>query len=137
MNQDEEHLKLLSTFHYVLGGVTALFSLFPVIHLVVGLFFILAPEKMSSHGEPPPAFFGWVFVIGAGVAILGGLTLAVLIAVSGRFLSRRVRRVFCIVVAGLECLFMPLGTILGVFTIIVLMRPSVNKLFAGAGTPET
>jgi hypothetical protein len=75
MNQDEEHLKLLSTFHYVLGGVTALFSLFPVIHLVVGLFFILAPEKMSSHGEPPPAF--------------------------------------------------------------VLMRPSVNKLFAGAGTPET
>ena len=38
------------------------------------------------------------------------------------------------VVAGVACTFAPLGTALGVFTIIVLMRDSVKELFE-AGTP--
>ena len=33
-------------------------------------------------------------------------------------------------VGGVECLFFPFGTILGVFTIVVLMRDSVKELFA-------
>jgi hypothetical protein len=33
------------------------------------------------------------------------------------------------VIACIECLFMPFGTILGVFTLIVLSRESVKKLF--------
>lgn len=37
---------------------------------------------------------------------------------------------YCLVMAGIECMFMPFGTVLGVFTIIVLMRESVQKLFA-------
>jgi hypothetical protein len=32
--------------------------------------------------------------------------------------------------ACVACLSVPLGTVLGVFTIIVLMRPSVKALFA-------
>jgi hypothetical protein len=31
--------------------------------------------------------------------------------------------------AGIACVFMPFGTVLGVFTIIVLMRDSVRRLF--------
>ena len=31
--------------------------------------------------------------------------------------------------AGIECIFMPVGTVLGVFTIIVLVRNSVKALF--------
>ena len=34
--------------------------------------------------------------------------------------------------AGLECIFMPFGTVLGVFTIIVLMRDTVKELFGRA-----
>jgi len=33
------------------------------------------------------------------------------------------------VIAGIECLFMPFGTVLGVFTLVVLVRPSVKELF--------
>ena len=33
------------------------------------------------------------------------------------------------VIAGISCLFVPYGTILGVFTFIVLQRSSVEKLF--------
>ena len=32
--------------------------------------------------------------------------------------------------AAVECVFMPFGTVLGVFTIIVLMREPVKQLFA-------
>jgi hypothetical protein len=32
----------------------------------------------------------------------------------------------------MECLWMPVGTVLGVFTIIVLMRPRVKRLFGVA-----
>ena len=40
--------------------------------------------------------------------------------------------------AGLQCIFPSLGTVLGVFTIIVLVRPSVKQLFGvdgGGGNP--
>ena len=39
------------------------------------------------------------------------------------------RQTFCVVVAAISCCFTPLGTVLGVFTLIVLFRPSVKALF--------
>jgi hypothetical protein len=36
---------------------------------------------------------------------------------------------FCLVTAGLACLFQPVGLVLGVFTFLVLLRPSVKILF--------
>jgi hypothetical protein len=131
MNKDEEHLRLLSVFHYVVGGLTGLFALIPIIHLVLGLFFILAPGQFGPNpAQQPPAFIGWFFVIFAIFAILLGLILAALIVTTGRFLGRRSHHTFCLVIAFIECLMMPFGTVLGVFTIIVLLRDSVKQLFA-------
>jgi hypothetical protein len=130
MTQDEEHLKLLSIFHYVVGGLAGLFSLFPVFHLVFGLFFIFAPEKFTNSQSPPPAFLGWFFVIFALVFIGIGLLTALGIIACGRFLDRRKYYLFCLVMAAIECVFIPFGTVLGVFTIIVLMREPVKQLFA-------
>ena len=39
--------------------------------------------------------------------------------------------------AGVECLFMPVGTVLGVFTIIVLVRDSVKAIFNHQGPHES
>ena len=130
MNKDEEHLRLLSIFHYIVGGLAGLFALFPVIHLVIGLVFILAPEAVESNGEAPPALVGWLFVIFAGMFIITGWVFAAFAIAAGRFLARRRHRLFCLVIAGIECAFIPFGTILGVFTIIVLMRESVKELFS-------
>jgi hypothetical protein len=115
MTQDEEHLRLLSIFHHVVAGLAALFALFPVFHLIIGLFFIFAPDKFAGNGEPPPAFLGWIF--------------AAFVLAAGRFLARRKHYKFCLVMAAVECLFMPFGTVLGVFTIIVLVREPVKLLF--------
>ena len=126
--KDLEHIRLLSTFHYVGAGILGLFSCMPFIHIAMGLLFILAPE-IFEKGEPPPKFFGWIFVIAGSMAVLLGWTTAILMIVAGRFLKRHKRRVFCMAIAGISCLFMPVGTVLGVFTIIVLSRPTAKALF--------
>jgi hypothetical protein len=136
MKQDEEHLRLLSIFHYVVAGLAALIACFPILHLIVGLVFIFASNHLPANGNPPPAFIGWIFVIFAATFILLGWTMAALILTTGRFLARRKHYQFCLVMAGVECLFMPFGTVLGVFTILVLVRESVKPLF-GLNPPNT
>jgi hypothetical protein len=37
--------------------------------------------------------------------------------------------------AGVECIFMPFGTVLGAFTLVVLLRESVKQLFTGNPPP--
>lgn len=132
MNQDEEHLRLLSIFHYIAAGLTGLCACVPVIHLVLGLGMLLAPEEFSiSEQSPgPDRFVGALFTLFAGAFIMLGWVFAIATAYAGRCLAKRENRTFCFVVAALNCLNTPIGTILGVFTIIVLMRPSVEELFA-------
>src|SRR5438128_6559299 len=55
--------------------------------------------------------------------------MAVCILIAGRSLSRREGYSFALVIACIECLFIPFGTILGVFTIVVLSRESVKASF--------
>jgi len=128
MNQDEQQLDLLAIFHYVVAGILALFGCFPIIHLSLGIAMILG--KLNGGNHPPPAFIGWLFAGFAGVAMAMMWTLALVVLIAGRRLKQRRSRTFCLVVAGIQCTFMPFGTVLGVFTIMVLMRESVQKLFA-------
>lgn len=130
VNQDGEHLRLLSIFHYVTGGLMALLACVPIIHVVLGAIFMLSPSTFAGrNGQGPPTWFGLVFMVLGGVFVLIGWALAALVLYAGRCLSRRKRHTFCLVVAGMSCLFFPVGTALGVFTILVLMRPSVKELF--------
>ncbi|WP_434027528.1 hypothetical protein [[Pseudomonas] boreopolis] len=131
--EDVQQLRLLSIFHYVLAGLTALFSLFPLIHLFMGLAIVTGRMPMEPQGAdaPPmdPRLFGWFFVGFAALFILGGMALAASMAYAGRCIARRRRHLLCLVVAGLSCALMPLGTVLGVFTLVVLLRPQVKALF--------
>ena len=88
MTQDEDHLRLLSIFHYVVSGLAGLFALFPIIHLALGIAMILAPEKLAGKGPPVPPFFGWFIVIFASTIIILGWVFAVLVFTAGRFLER-------------------------------------------------
>lgn len=140
VTKDQEHLQLLSIFHFVVAGMTALFALFPIFHLVIGLV-IVSGALPETEGEEFPVFIGWILVLIASVFIVCGLTLAGLIALAGQALRRRRHYTFCLVIAALSCLIMPFGTVLGVFTIVVLMRDPVKSMFgrpvpdAGAGQP--
>ena len=135
MNQDEEHLRLLSIFHYVVGGLAALFSCLALIYVALGVVFVVAPHKMGGHGPPPPPFLGWIFAFIGGVIFVMGEALAGCIIAAGRCLAKWRNYTFALVIAALECLFTPFGTVLGVFTILVLMRPSVKLLFGATAAP--
>ena len=131
-NQDAEYLRLLSIFHYIVGGIVGLFSLFPLIYIALGIAILNGAFDNANGGEsPPPAFMGWLCILFPLVFIVMGLTLAIHIAVAGRRLNQRTGHLYCLVIAGLECFFMPFGTVLGVLTILLLLRPSVKAMFVG------
>jgi hypothetical protein len=135
---DEEHLRLLAIGHWVVGGLTAVFSLIPIIHLVIGIAMMsgyFPPPIQRNHGpnDLPPEqllpFMGLLFVIFASLFICLGLTLGGLTLFSASSLGHRQHRTLSFVAACLNCAMIPLGTILGVFTLIVLSRPSVIALY--------
>ena len=133
---DVEQLRLLAIFHYVVGGMAALFSLVPLVHLVMGLAVVTGHLPMEG-ASPGDRMVGWLFVGLALLFIAAGLTFAAVDVAAGRSLTRQVRYAFCLVVAGLECLFMPFGTVLGVFTIVVLQRASIRERFGKAAPAPT
>jgi hypothetical protein len=90
--------------------------------------------KSQPQAMPPKAFLGafiWLYLF-FGVLLLTGLVLNVL---SGFFLWRKRNRLFSLIIGGLNCLQIPFGTALGVFTILVLSRDSVRQLYAGGTEP--
>ena len=134
MSQDREHLQLLAIFHYVVAGLAAVFSFFPLLYTTVGAIFIFAARHGTAKpGEDlPPEFLGWIFAVLGSVLFLIGIAMAICILMTGRSHALRKRYSFVLVMACIECLFIPFGTILGVFTIVVLSRESVRGLFSTA-----
>lgn len=136
MNQDNEQLDLLGVFHYVVAGLAAVFACFPLIHLFLGIALMTGSFGTDTpSGGMGPRLVGLVFVLFASAFILAGWTLAVCLFFAGRYLRGRRRYMFCLVMGGVECIFVPFGTVLGVFTIITLQRPTVKELFATASPP--
>jgi len=134
MNRDEEHLQLLAIFHYVVASLAALFSFFPLLYTTIGAIFIFAARHGTAKpGEDlPPEFLGWIFAALGSLLFLMGIAMAICILIAGRSLALRKRYSFALVMSCIECLFIPFGTILGVFTIVVLSRESVKALFSTA-----
>jgi hypothetical protein len=132
MKEDLDHLRLLAIFHYVVAAMVGLFSLFPVIHLAIGIAAITGRLDDHHGGQPMPALFGWFFVVFASAWMLMGFAFAICLVLAGRFLARRKHYLYCLIMACFACMCMPFGTVLGVFTILVLMRPSVKELFGQA-----
>lgn len=132
VSSDENNLNLLSTFHYVAAALVGLMPCFSVFHLGFGIAILTGqfPDK-----NPPPPALGWVFVALPLFFMAIGWTMAALMVTAGRRLRQRRSHTFCMVIAGISCIFMPWGTVLGVFTIIVLSKPTVKAMF-GVG-PKT
>ena len=127
---DSDHLNLLAIFHFVGAGLGLLGLLFLLLHFTMMHMVFTNPEmwKNSKQGPPPVVFFDifkWFYLV-FGIWFVGS---GVLNLISGFFLRARKHRNFSLVVAGITCLHIPLGTVLGVFTIIVLMRDSVRELY--------
>jgi hypothetical protein len=129
-DDDAAQLRLLSVFHYVVAGLMALVALFPTLYLVLGL--LMASGRLAP-GDDESEVVGWFIASCGSFFAIAGFGFAMLVVLAGRSLAEHRRYTYCLVVAAILCLFAPFGTLLGVFTIIVLVRPSVRALFVPPG----
>lgn len=128
-----DHIRTLSIMHYVVGGLDCLGALFGLVYVAMGLVFLKMPELTQMAEAPagrapspdmdiPSQIMGGVFtIIGLGITVIA-LTLGILTIISGRKLARLEGRQFSLVMAAVQCLQIPFGTTLGVFTLIVLSK---------------
>lgn len=139
--QDREHLNTMAIFYWMLG----VFGIFSAMGL--GLYCIVMgviTQKISGDLAEASDVMPWVeylpgivpflMVIGLGLLVLGVLS-AIGKIVCGVFLRKRKRYGYCLFIAALTCLSMPLGTILGIFTFTVLMREQVKRAFKTGEAP--
>jgi len=126
---DADHLKLLSIFHFVSAGLALLGILFLLGHYAIMSTVFSNPKIWENAKQAPPveffAIFKWFYVVFAIWFASSG----VLNVLSGLYIRARKYRTFSMVVAGIDCLHIPLGTILGVFTIVILTRDSVQQVY--------
>ncbi len=131
MSEDEQHLRWLSISHYVLGTFSALFYLLAGAAFGFITFAMSRPEIFTNggRGNPPPKAFVvfWIAMMSFTFLWWGCQLVGTFLA--GYFLALRKHYVFCFILAALDCMRFPFGTVVGVFTIIVLSRPSVKALF--------
>lgn len=130
---NNEHLNLLSIFYFVFGGLSLLVAFILLIYvLILGFIFSNNTIRESMESQPDGEVVGYVF----GVVSIVFLVLFVFILIIGvlqimaGFKIRQKRnRIFNMVIGVLALPSFPLGTALGIFTIIVLSRPSVIEMF--------
>jgi len=131
---DQEHLRLLSVFHYIAGAITLVLALIFLVQFFI--FSIIFDEVMKSlldvaligNYDVDPEIFSlliYLWIVLFFVFIAFGLVQIL----SGKFIKANKYRIFSIIVAIINILSFPYGTILGVMSIIVLSRNSVVELY--------
>jgi hypothetical protein len=138
MQQDLQQLKLLSIFFYVWGGLACLGAVIGAISLfVAGAAMSSLPS--SSEDAQSQAVMGPVFIVMGIVLLIAGLIYGILaIMAGGKFKKHLGGYAFCLVISIITCISsFPIGTALGIFAIVVLMRASVKELFKGQALPGT
>ena len=129
---DDDHLRLLAIFHFLMAAMSLLGLLFIAGHFYIMHSVFANPEiwkNQKGGGSPPPAelmdMFQWMYLVMALFILAGG----VINFLSALYLRKKTNRVFSMVIAGINCMHMPLGTLLGVFTLMVLTRDSVRDAY--------
>jgi hypothetical protein len=125
--RDREHLNLLSIFYFIFCGFQCLGVLVGLVYFVLGILMLSGATGSPPNG-PPPEVGGMMMGLGGFFLLLYG-ALGTCLLLAGLNLRKRKRHTFCFVIACIICMLVPLGTLLGVFTILVLLRPSVKELF--------
>jgi len=134
-----DRLRLMEIGYYIAGVLTIVGVSFLLIHFTLFLFLGLNPHLFDhttgSNGRqaapPPPGLF-LVFAGVIGFIILFGWTFGGLQIYTGRCIRHRCHRLLILIVAGVECIFIPWGTFLGICTFLTMEKPGARALFGQA-----
>lgn len=127
---------MLAVFHFIVAGFAVAGIGFLLLHYAFMNAIFANPATWKDQPNGPPAeffraiigVFKWCYVV------------MTVFRCRHRHRERDVRnlvaqtknRMFCLVVAGLNCLQVPFGTVLGIFTIIGLMPDSGRAQYESA-----
>jgi hypothetical protein len=125
--KDESDLRTLSILHYVWSALLGCSAIG-----VVGYFAMIGGivANAPSAGDPQGAQVaaGMMIVMGVVTFVLM-IPLFILHLMAAAGLKKKTRYMLIMIMSGFACLSMPLGTALGIWTIITLSRPGVKQLF--------
>ncbi len=132
---DEDQLKMLGIFHFIGAGL-ALIGLLLTLVLYINFESFLSQvaqlERQLPQLEDAFVDLRWVYLTMA----IWSIALSFLNLLSGLLIRAKKHRTFSLVVAAINCLQIPLGTVLGAFTILVLIRGSVRMLYGDEPEPD-
>lgn len=126
---NSENLRTLAILHRVYAGFLAATSCCLIGYLAFILGMLGLASSSSKTSGPPPAVFG-VFIAGMWGFVFAGLIVVVILnLLCANWIRDRRNWAGVVIVSGINCLNMPVGAALGVFTLIVVNRPTVRPTF--------
>ena len=127
---DQKQLRWLAIAHLVYAGLLALIFGFLLLKILPSIGMLLFPRSFCTFGgRCPTMLYGWGYNVATLLFSLAGLGFAWANYKVGRTLARYKNRKMAVWVSGLNCLNLPVGTILGGCTLAVLTRDSVQDQF--------
>ncbi|PYL74312.1 MAG: hypothetical protein DMF27_14785 [Verrucomicrobia bacterium] len=149
-----DRLRVLSIAYYISGAIGAVFVSFLLIHFFVLLGFSFVPASQwnapaqtpssaqhasaspslmasptSNSAQAPPVIIFRIIAGVIGLIIICGWTLGALTAYAGHCIKKRKHRLFIYIMAGVNCIWIPYGTVLGIATILLFQWPEVQAEF--------
>jgi hypothetical protein len=148
----EERLRLLSLGYYVSGAIGVIMVSFAIFHCLFFAAFSFMPARTWEQGQNGKSsetqvetatghhhsdtqdfatmqlVFRFISAI-IGLIILSGWILGGLTIYAGRCIARRQNRTFVLIMAGVNCIWIPFGTLLGVLTFMALQNDTIRKLY--------
>lgn len=136
-SSNSQTLDLLAIFHYVLAALIYLKGAAALLFMGIGTIAVFGVLADQPHDMAVAlVVLGLLFFLAPMLFLTLTWTAATLVLIAGRRIAKRTRLTYCQVVAGLECLCVPFGTILGAFTLIVLTRPEMRDSFNASDGPD-
>lgn len=126
----KNNLSTLSLLHYVYGAFVCVVGLMLLLLVALG-HFLNSDWIAANSDQPPPPFLGHLFIILGWVIFAFVEFKGVLNIISGRMIARRRNRLFSQITAGLDCLNIPFGMALGIFTFVTLNNEEVKREYDG------
>lgn len=137
--QKRSYLDVLAIAHYVYAALIALIALVMMVMASIGLMGFAGERGMHMGGGMEGELAGCFPAAFIGLAFFVVLAMAAVNFLVGRWLKQRRQWLGIIVVSVLNALNVPLGTILGVITIVILVGDDVRAAFdrgAAAAAPS-
>ncbi len=139
MTKDDKDVKVLTILHLVFSGFMLFSFLVTTLQRrMIDTFPVgdaFSPLNGKAESSQAPAVFSTFSSI---IWFMGIFFICMFVAniASAYFMRSRLYRTFSVAIAGLNCFFVPVGTALGIYSLMVLHRdPVISSYSMGNTTP--